>query len=434
MKLFKILFVAFGVFGFISSQAQSVPTPATEQSQPIVITNATIHIGNGEVIENGFVIIQDGKITGVHATQEAVGLPAGAKTVDASGKHVYPGLIAANTKLGLTEVDALRQTRDFREVGGLNPNVRSIIAYNTDSRVTPTIRSNGIMLAQIVPEGGRISGTSSIVELDGWNWEDAAYRTDDGIHMTWPNSFRRSGWWAEPGGIEKSKAYDKTINEMRQLFSEAKAYSKGKSATKNLRLEAMKGLFDGSKKLFIRVNLAKDIISAVKFAQNFGLKPVIVGGSESHLITDFLKENKISLIINQTHRLPGHEDSDIDQPYKLPKILDEAGIAFCMALPGSWDVRNLPFEAGTAAAYGMDKERALRSITLDAAKVLGISDRLGSIEVGKDATIIISEGDILDMKTSNVVEAFIQGKQIDLGNKQKDLFKKFEKKYNRISN
>jgi len=428
-----IALVAFG-FSF-QTQAQSVPNPAKEQSGTVVINNATIHIGNGELIEKGWIVLEDGKITGIHSMQEAVAVPSNARVINGEGKHVYPGLIAANTRLGLTEVDALRQTRDFNEVGGLNPNVRAIIAYNTDSRITPTIRSNGVLLAQVVPQGGRISGTSTVVELDAWNWEDAAYSLDDGVHMSWPSSFRRGGWWAEPGGTTKSKEYSNQIAEMRQLFAEAKAYAASTPAAKNLRLDAMKGLFSGDQLLYIRVNRAKDIISAVSFAKDYGINPIIVGGSESHLITDFLVENKTRVIINQTHRLPGSEDVDIDLAYKLPKLLDDAGVEFCLALPGAWEVRNLSFEAGSAAAHGLSKERALQAITLDAAKVLGIDDRVGSLEVGKDATLIITEGDILDMRTSNVTDAFIRGKKIDLGNKQKDLYKKFgDKNKDKVDN
>lgn len=176
-----------------------IPTPALPQSQPIVLRGGTAHIGNGQVIENSIIRFENGKITFVGTSGEFIP-DDNTKIIDAAGKHIYPGLIAANTTIGLSEIEAVRATLDFNETGELNPNVRSIIAYNTDSKIIPTIRSNGVLLAQITPRGGRISGTSSIVELDAWNWEDAAYKTDIGIHLNWPSKFSQTGWWAEPGG------------------------------------------------------------------------------------------------------------------------------------------------------------------------------------------------------------------------------------------
>lgn len=411
----------------LPGRAQSVPSPAKAQTEPIVLTNATIHIGNGEVLAKASIIFENGLITDIGSS---INQPANAKVIDYTGKHIYPGIIAANTILGLQEIDALRQTKDYNEVGELNPNVRSIIAYNTDSRVTPTVRSNGILIAQIAPRGGLISGTSSVVQLDAWNWEDAAVHTDGGLYIDWPRSIRYTGWWASPGNWEKREEYDEEIAHLTTYFAQAEAYSQRNPNTKNLRFEGMKGLFNGGKRLYIRVDRAKEIIAAVSFAEKFDIKPVIVGGVESYLITDFLREKDISVMLDAVHRTPRTEDTDVNLPFKIPSILHEAQVKFCLTYADYWQVRNLPFQAGTAVAHGLEKEEGLRAITLSVAEILGIDDRFGSLQKGKSATLFVSEGDVLNMYSSNVIDAYIQGRRIDLGNKQKDLYKKFSNKYN----
>lgn len=406
--------------------SQTVPVPGKAQSQPLSLTNATIHIGNGTIIENGTVIFENGKITSVGTN---IALPANGEQYDCSGKHIYPGLIAMDTRIGINEVEALRQTRDFREVGRLNPNVRTIIAYNTDSWVTPTVRSNGILIAQVAPEGGSISGTSSIVQLDAWNWEDASYHTDDALYLNWPTAFRFTGWWAEPGGVEKVDNYTKQLNELKAYFDQAQSYYQSTPDQENLRFEGMKGLFDGSKKLFIRADEAREIISAVGFAQDYGITPVIKGGREAPVVADFLVENNVPVVLDALHRTPDFQDEGVFNPFEIPKQLSDAGVTFALTYADYWQVRNLPFQAGQAVGFGLDHEDALTSITLDAAKILGIEDKTGSLEVGKDANIVVSDGDLLDMMSNNVIMAFIQGRNVDLGNKQKDLYIKFSDKF-----
>lgn len=405
-----------------------VPSPAPKQSQTIALKGGTIHVGDGStVIENGTIVFVDGKITAVGSN---ITVPTGAQVIDVAGKHIYPGLIAPATILGLNEVDALRQTRDFREVGSYNPNVRSIIAYNTDSRVVPTVRSNGILLAEIAPVGGRVSGSSSVVQLDAWNWEDAAYKTDMGVHINWPNLFRQTGWWAEPGPIELNKKYESDVNELMDFLKEAKAYAElDMPATTNLKLDALKGLFDGSKRLFVHVAGAREIMAVIDLKIELGLDVVIVGGSESWRVADVLKEHNVPVVLSRVHSLPDYSGDDIDQPYKLPAMLRDAGVEFCLSINGSWEQRNLPFMAGTAVTYGLTKEEALQAITQSPASILGIEENVGTLVAGKDATIIVSTGDVLDMMSSNIELAFISGRQIDLDDKQKMLYRKFQEKY-----
>jgi len=399
--------------------------PSKKQDVKVIIKNATVHIGNGKVLENATVVFDKGVITEV--TTSSVN-ETSAKVIDAKGKHVYPGLIVADSRLGLEEVEAVRSTLDYAEVGEINPNIRSVIAYNTDSKIIPTVRSNGVLLALSVPEGGVMPGTSSVMKLDGWNWEDAAYKMDIVTQLNWPSMSIRKAWWAPPAE-EQRKQSAENMAMIKKFFDEAKSYNEQATPTKNLKLEAMKPIFSGSKKLFINAHSAKEITSAVLFAKSYNIKPVILGGSEAYLVADFLKENDIAVVANNPHSLPNNEDDDVDLPYKNAKILHDKGVLYCLSIGGSWQQRNLPFVAGTTAAYGLSKEEALQSVTLNTAKILGIDKTTGSIEVGKDANLLISEGDLLDMRTSNVTSAFIQGASIDLNNKQKELYKLYMDKY-----
>lgn len=422
-----ILFILIGIM--LGGLAKAQQTPAKAQSKPILIMNATAHLGNGKVIENSVVAFENGKITLVANALTVRIDPSKYEIIKASGKHVYPGFIAPNTSIGLVEIEAVRSTRDDREVGEMNPSIRSLIAYNTDSRVTPTIRSNGILMAQVVPNGGRIPGQSSVMMLDGWNWEDAQYKADSGIHLNWPAPFRRTGWWAEPGPIEKSKTYADDLRKIDDFFKAAKAYTQTiKPAKKNLKFEAMRGLFDGSKKLYIDCNFAKPMMEAILWAETHGINPVIVGAKDSWQITDFLKAHKTMIVLSNTQALPSREYDDIDQPFKTPAMLEKAGILYCLSMNGGWEQRNLVFQAGQAISYGLDKEAAVKALSSNTAQILGL-DNTGLLKSGLDATIIISEGDVFDARTSHITHAFIQGRSIDLDNKQKALSRKFTKKY-----
>ena len=408
------------------------------QTKSLLIMNGTAHIGTDSIIQNSIIGIKNGKIVEVlDASKFKSELGNYDEKIDATGKQIYPGFIAPNSTLGLFEIEAVRATLDFREVGTTLPNVRSLIAYNTDSKIIPTVRTNGVLMAQITPRGGLVSGTSSVVVLDGWNWEDAAYKMDDAIHINWPRMVSRKFLDEDniyPGPYEKNKDYTKQTDDLKKLFADAKAYNETETKLeKNLRFESMKGIFDGTQTLFIHSNNVKEIIEAVNFAKQFQLKRVaIVGGKDSWMVTDLLKENNISVVVSRVHDLPEHPEDDVDLPYKLPYLLQKAGVLFCLNNEGDMEemgTRNLPFYAGTAAAYGLTREQALRSITLNTAKILGIDKTVGSIEAGKDATIFISSGDALDMRTNNVTAAYIKGVSIDLNNDQKALYEKYKKKY-----
>lgn len=422
-------FLALVILSFApKAWAQSIPTPAPAQAKPVVLLGATVHIGNGTVIENGVVGFSGGKLTLVGKADAAFDR-ATADVVDVKGKHVYPGFIAANTTLGLVEVEAVRATNDVEEVGGINPHVRSLIAYNAESQIIPTVRFNGVLVAMVAPRGGLVSGRSSVMELDAWNWEDAALKTDVGVHVNFPLFTRQPG---APDTDRKTQdeAIAKQLSALYQFFREAQTYSKTTPKEKNLRFEAMRGLFDGSKKLFIRADHAKSIVAAVNFAKEFGITPVIVGGADSWVVTDILKANNVAVMLEGTHALPERWSDDIEQPYKTPFVLQKAGVLYSIgAIAQGWQQRNLGFEAGTAVAQGLSKEEAITAITANPAKILGVEDRIGTLEVGKDATLFVSEGDALDMRGNIVEQAFIRGKKLQLVNKQKFLYEQYKAKY-----
>jgi imidazolonepropionase-like amidohydrolase len=436
IEMRKIL-LAISTCLFIAVQAQETVLPAPPQKGYVYIKNATIHVGNGKVIENGTIKIKDGKIEEVGAN---IAAPDGANVVDAKGKHVYPGLILPTSNLGLVEVSSVRATNDTRELGDLNPNIRSIVAYNTDSKVINTLRSNGILLANIVPQGSLLAGSSSTVQLDAWNWEDAAYKTDGGMHLYMPSLMPRArfGGFGGGGGSGPQAPQSDPVKEglekvegIKSFFKEAQAYlSEPTHAETNLKFESLKALFDKKQKLYVHANTVKQILLALDFVKDFGFDLVLVGGSDSWQVADLLKQHNVSVILQQPHSLPTLEDDDVDQPYKTAALLHKAGVLFAISDDdGQTRGRNLAFNAGTAVAYGLDKEQALAAITLNAAKVMGMDDKTGSIEAGKDANIIISDGDIMDMRTSNVTHAFIQGRKIDLTDKHKLLNDRFNKKY-----
>ncbi len=405
-------------------------TVGANAQRPTLFMGATAHLGNGEKIENAAISMLNGKIGMVaDATRIRIDPTAFDTIYRVHGKHLYPGFIVPNTTLGITEIDQVRASHDYRETGAINPNVRTLIAYNTDSKIAKTVRSNGVLIAQVTPRGGMISGQSSVMHLDGWNWEDASLKSDDGIHLNWPSSFHQSGWWAEPGTINENEKYNESIAQLKIFFKKANSYANS-SGLMDLQMESMKGLFNGSKTLYMHANNASDMLDAIAFTNDFEItKSVIVGAEDALKITDILKENNISLILNRVHRLPNSEDSPVDEPFTQATKLQEAGILFCLSYEGDMEAmgaRNLPFSAGTAVAYGLDYEDAISAITLNTAKILGIDKYCGSIERGKDASFFISTGDALDMRTNNVEKAYIKGKAVDLNNHQKELFKKYK--------
>ena len=407
-------------------------TPADKQNTAISIEGATAHLGNGEVIKNSLIMFNEGKITFVGSAMLKIARMG--TVINATGKHIYPGFIAANATLGLAEIDAVKASVDVDEIGINNPHIRSLIAYNAESKVVESIRPNGVLMAQITPRGGSISGTSSIVQLDAWNWEDAAIKIDDAIHMNWPSSFTRGRWWlGEDPALKPDARYGKNTDDIKMYFANAKNYLAGKKSTINLPFEAMKGLFDGSQRLFIHVNGQKEITDAITIAKNVGINNIaLVNAEGAESVIDLLVKNDIGVVLERPHRNPNSEDDAYDYTYTIAKNLTDKGITVAIGMEGQMErmnTRNLPFYAGTFSAHGLDKEDALKMITSNSAKILGISDMVGTLEVGKDATLFISEGDALDMRTNILSKVFIQGRGISLETHQTELWKRYSNKY-----
>jgi imidazolonepropionase-like amidohydrolase len=425
-----ILFCFLGCTGL----AQQNPVPAPKQLKSVLILNARAHLGNGEVIENSAIGFKNGTISLV-ADARLIRLSEGAydTIIHADGQHVYPGFIAANSTLGLHEIDAVRAQNDLSEIGTFKPGMRTAIAYNADSEITPTVRSNGVLIAQVAPRGGIVSGTSSVVQLDAWNWEDALIREDDGIHLNWPEVIHLH---ADKGkmAVERVKTYDQQRKEIALFFSEAKTYAAApKGALTELRFEATRGLFDGSQTLYVHADQAQAILEAIQFKKELDIpRMVLVGGYDALLASEQLISEKIPVMVRRLHLLPEYEEDEVDASYTLATSLYQAGILFCFQNQGGMErmgLRNLPFYAGTAVAYGLPYEEAVRGLTLNPAKILGIDERYGSIETGKSATLFISGGDALDMRTNSLTAAFIDGRMIDLSSKQTELYQKYRAKY-----
>ena len=431
MKTIKSIFLLAFLMTAVNGFAQQ--TPAPKQTEAITIVGATAHIGNGEVIENSLLILEDGKIRTI-TDANSTKMPYRGTVIQAEGKHVYPGFIAPNSSLGLVEIDAIRQTDDESELGELLPHVRSIVAYNAESKVVESMRPNGVLIGQITPRGGRISGTSSIVQFDAWNWEDAIMKENNGLHINWPNSFRRGRWWAgEDPGVKPNDDYTTESKELTDFFNNAKAYLAGSRAQTHLPFEAMERVFSGKKKVFIHADGEKEIMDIINFKKDNDLENVIlVGGYNAYKVADELKNNNISVFLARAHQTPNLDDEDYDLPYKMAKLLTDKGILVGLETSGGMErmnTRNLPFYAGTAVAHGVEKEEALKMITSNTAKILGIDDTVGTLEEGKDATLFISEGDALDMRTNKLSKAFIQGRDISLESHQTELAKRYSEKF-----
>ena len=398
------------------------PNPAPAQKNPIAITNATIHTATGTVLNNASIVFENGKITQINGS-----IPSNAEVINAQNKHVYPGFILVNNTLGLVEISATNATVDYREANDISPEVRSLISFNTDSHVIPVIRSNGVLLTQPVLKHGTLSCTSSIMQLDAWNWEDAVVATDNVLHLSWPEIFRIDD---EKRNKEFQTRRTEKIKELTSLFQRAQQYDN--QQVKDYKLNAVKPVFE-NRKLFVEVAGANETLEVIAWANKLNLKNLVLIG-ESNLVgvLDDIKKNNFPLIIKRVHSLPVNSSDSPRLPYEFAKLVQDKGILYGLDYSGDMEYqnsRNLPFLAGTTVAYGVEKEKALQSITINLAKMLGIDKNYGTLEVGKSATLFISEGDALDQLTNNVTEAFIDGRKINLDNQQKELYKTYQEKY-----
>lgn len=423
--------VLFSFVFFFSTWMLSAQQPAR-----ILLLNGFLHTGNGETIESALIGIENGNVSlilnALASTYEASEWDT---IIDLKGRHVYPGFVAPNSTLGLTEIDAVRATLDFDEVGVFNPHIRAQIAYNVESKVITTVRTNGVLLTQTTPRGGVISGSSAIMRMDGWNWEDATIRAEDGIHLNWPTTLTHSKEAIEKGDLHDEE-YESNKREIYKFFEMAAAYSSTSDRRPELfdgRLEAMRACFKGDKRVFIHADELMQILDIIEFASHFDLKfPVLVGGYDAPLAGRKLADAKIPVMLRRLHSLPENEEDAVDLSYSLPSLLKKEGVQFCLQNEGDMEAmnaRNLPFLAGTAMAYGLSEEEAISCVSLWSCQILGIDKHYGSIEKGKSATLFVSDGNALDMRTNNLFLALIDGQFVSMQNTQSDLYKKYSRKY-----
>lgn len=429
----KYLLLLVTLISSLASMKADGEIPGAPQKTPILLTNATVHVGNGEKILNASVLFDNGLILAVGSDVTA---PDNATVIDCSGKMVYPGFITPESSIGLVEIGAVRATRDNAETGPINPNVRAETAYNPDSEIIPTVRSNGVLIANVAPESGLLSGQSSLMRLDGWNREDIAISPRSGMILNWPSMLIINAWWMEKTPEEQKKKTAEDIANIHQYFQEAYTYARGAevgldTTKKDIRYEAMRSIFDGSLPLIIHASSQLQIESALDLTDQYPIKVIISGGTEAIEVAKRLKKNKVPVILQQVHSLPAREEDPYDQSYTLPARMMQAGIHFCLSADGFWRQRDLPFQAGTAMAFGLSEADAVRSISLSAAEIFGVDNRYGSLEKGKSATLFISAGDALDSKGNVLERAWIDGREVDLDNRHKRLSNKYRERAKR---
>lgn len=430
----RILINACAALALVSSFAMAHDyTPAPPQNHPVLLKGGDLYTVSQGVMTATDLLFEKGRITQIGKNLSA---PADANIIDVSGKRVYPGLIAPETSIGLIEIGAVDATNDLDELGGITPEVRSHIAYNPDSEIIPTVRLAGITTAVVAPRGSLVRGISCLMNMDGWTKEDAAEIMELGLHVGWPRSSINTAWWESRTPEEQKKQQAKNRKELTDLFDGAREYATAKDAGTveklDIRWESMLPAIRGEMPVFIVAQDYRQIDQALVFAEKYGLKIVIVGGAESWRLTERLVRQNVPVVLRRTHSMPYRQDYDYDMAFKVPRLLEEAGVKYCFSnITGgtsSWDTRSLPFQAGQAVAFGLSAESALRGVTLSTAEILGVADDLGSLDVGKRATIIVSEGDVLDQLTNRVVYEFIQGRPVDLNSRHKELFEKYKSK------
>jgi imidazolonepropionase-like amidohydrolase len=393
---------------------------ATLSAQRILLLNGTAHIGNGNVLESAAIGVVNDRITFVkNSLTQSFNAKDWDTIINCNDQHFYPALVSANNTLGLTEIDAVRATRDFNDVGDWNPHVRAQIAYNVESKVVETVRTNGVLLVQATPRGGWISGSSAVMKLSGWNWEDATVLANDGIHLNWPND---------------PKNYAAQKRAIYHFFELAKTYATDRDdQISDLRLEAMKACFVANKRVYIHAESIQQIVDIIDFVASFQLAyPVIVGGRDAHLVGAKLRDSKIPVMLSRVHTLPSREDDLTFLPYQMPALLKAQGIPFCIQNDGGMqpmNTRNLPFQAGTTMAYGLTAEEALMSVSLSVCQIMGIAKDYGTLEAGKKATFFVSKGPALDMRTNQLTIILVDGKFVPTINFQEQLYLKYRQKY-----
>jgi imidazolonepropionase-like amidohydrolase len=405
---------------------------AAADNRTYVIQNARVYtMTSAGMLDRASVVVVDGKITQVG---KSVKVPAGAQVIKADGLEVYPGMINAWGNIGLTEVPAVEVMNDSTDLGAFKPQLLAFSAFHPASELIPVARVNGITAAVSAPSGGIIAGQASLLHLDGWTADEMAVLKSAGMVVTLPSTGGgrggRGGGTTPPGAqaADAARAQQQQINELSELLEKARHYAKAREANpateRDRQLDALVPVVKGQLTVFMQAQTARDIRNAVEFARKESLKFVIQGGREANKVADLLKKDNIRVILDSIVALPTRQDDPYDARFTLPKELSAAGVKFALTSPGAADVRNLPYEAGFAQAYGLSHEEALRAVTLYPAEILGVADRIGTIEPGKIADLVVTDGDLLEIKTQ-VKNLFIAGRDVSLETKHTLLYKKY---------
>jgi len=430
--------LAAGALGLAASQplalSAQVGRPVAPQSQAVALRGATIHTVTKGVIQNGTIIFDGGKITAIGAN---IAIPAGTKIVDVTGKHIYPGLIDAYSTVGISEIGAVDMSNDVNEVGDFNPNVRTDVAVNAESRHINTSRSQGVLTTITTPGGGLISGMSSAMALEGWSWEEMSLESSAALNVNWPEPrpgggrFGGGGGGREGGGGNRV-TYEERVQQLKNYFAEARAYRDAVAAKEQVRSDArymaMIPALDRKIPVVVSANSTSQINDAITWAKQENLKLIIRGGDDAIHVAARLKAENIPVILTSTMEAPNRNHEGYDAAYARAAQLHKAGVKFAISGgPASLNTDRLPYEAGVAVAFGLPEEEAIKAVTINAAEFMGLSDRIGSLEVGKQATLLITTGTPIDMK-SDVLQAYIQGKELDMIDIQKHFFEKYMEK------
>jgi len=433
----SMLLILFLVASLTDTGLATDEVPGAKQNKPVAIVGATVHPVVAQPIENATIVFDQGKITALGA---GVVIPPGAEVIQLQGQHIYPAMFETYSQLGLTEIGAVPATIDTSETGELNPNVSALVAVNPDSELIPVTRSNGVLLAVSAPSGGLVSGSSAVLQLDGWTFEDLSLKSHAAMHVNWPSlrrsRFRRGG---DRDESELVKRYEEQVRRLKDLFEETRAYQAGRKSLGDqqpfdLRLEAMIPVVQGELPMMVAADSLNQIQSAVAFAAEQGAKLIILGGYDAPLCADLLKQHDVPVIISAVQRRPLRRSDAFDTPYTLAARLAEAGVKFCISSSdrsSTWNTRILPIQAAMAAGYGLDRAEAIKSVTLYPAEVMGVAEMVGSLEVGKHATLFACDGDPLEIETQ-VNHAWVQGRKVDLSDKHKRLYRKYQRKYDQL--
>ena len=433
-KNFLNIFLFLGIVSFVLI----IAFPSTGFSGSYAIRNATIVTVTGETIENGVLVIEQNKITAIGKDVE---IPSGYEVIDATGLFVYPGLIDAYTVLGLSEVGAVAATQDAYEMGQYNPHIKSWLAINPHSVHIPISRVNGITTALVVPGGAVISGQCALINLNGWTPGEMLLKAPVGICVNFPrmpreDDFRRR---RQPSKQEMSKAKEraeKQLKELKEVFKKAKRYAakwkeyekspKPPAPDHDLMLEALIPVIDKDLPVILSVDAEGDIKNAVEFVKELDIKAIFQGCNDGWKVTELLSKNNIPVLVGPVLRSPGSKDP-YDARFANAAILNKAGVKIAFLTRSAPDVRNLPYHAGTAAAFGLPKKEALNAVTIYPAEIFGVADKIGSLEVGKIANVIVTDSDPLEMLTQ-LKHLFIAGEKIPLESKHTRLYEMFQKR------